>query len=207
MEGFGVQVRTSLGELRVASSLRRLPFRIAVFLWRARRHARRDKDAFSLASAIRPVELATLLRVAAGRREVVELGTGTGWSAISLALADGHRRVVSYDPCVRPQREHYLAQVRPQVRDRIEFRPERDSSGPRQGEQPDVLFIDSHHERDAVVDAFSARRDSLAPGAVVAFHDYGHPDYPGVREAVEQLGLDGSARGTLFLWRAPCDAR
>ena len=39
----------------------------------------------------------------------------------------------------------------------------------------------------------------LAPGAAIVFDDYGHPDYPGVREAVQELGLDGRLVGTLFV--------
>jgi len=61
----------------------------------------------------------------------------------------------------------------------------------------------SSHDRDSVAAAFAAWRNALAPRAVVAFHDYGHPDYPGVREAVRQLELSGEERGGLFVWRAP----
>ena len=50
--------------------------------------------------------------------------------------------------------------------------------------------------------AFAAWRGALAPGAIVVFHDYGHPAYPGVREAVNELGLRGSERGGVFVWRA-----
>jgi hypothetical protein len=41
----------------------------------------------------------------------------------------------------------------------------------------------------------------LAPGAPIVFDDYGHPDYPGVAEAVAELGLTGELRGTLFVHR------
>ncbi len=51
--------------------------------------------------------------------------------------------------------------------------------------------------------AFAAWRDALAPGAVVVFHDYRHPDYPGVRDAVRELALDGYEVGGVFVWRAP----
>jgi len=47
-----------------------------------------------------------------------------------------------------------------------------------------------------------AWRPALAPDAVVAFDDYDHPDYPGVREAIEQLGLPGERAGTLFVYRS-----
>jgi predicted O-methyltransferase YrrM len=191
------------GRLRLLLSLRVLRWRVARFYWRAHRHARRSGDRFSLDSAARPSELAELLALAAGRQVVVELGTGTAWSAIALALDDSTRRIVSYDPSVRPERVAYLKLAGAPARERIELRAEPDSRGPHVGDAaPELLFIDSEHERQPVLDAFAAWRGALAPGAVVVFHDYGHPRYPGVREAVAELGLQGSERGGLFVWRA-----
>jgi predicted O-methyltransferase YrrM len=189
---------------RLALSLRVLPAPVARFVWRAHRHAHRSGDRFSLASAARPAELAGLLALARDRTAVVELGTGTAWSAIALALGDRARRVVSYDPCVRPERAAYLELAGRSVRERIDLRAEPDSQGPRADDSPaQLLFIDSSHERESVMSAFSAWRDALAPGAVVVFHDYRHPDYPGVRQAVVDLALSGSESGGLFVWRAP----
>lgn len=190
-----------LGEVRFALSLRGLPPRVALFMLRARRHALRTGDEFSLASAIRPAELAELLRLARGREAVAELGTGTAVSTIALALADRDRHVATCDPEVRPAREAYLSMAGPGVRERIDFRVQPDSDGPRPGDAVEVLFIDSEHRRDAVVSAFRAWSPSLVPGAVVAFHDYDHPSYPGVREAVEILGLSGKAVGGMFVSR------
>ncbi|MFZ1153370.1 MAG: class I SAM-dependent methyltransferase [Solirubrobacteraceae bacterium] len=148
--------------------------------------------------------MAELLALARGRKLVVELGTGTAWSAIALALDDRTRQVVTYDPCVRHERDAYLDLAGPDVRARIDLRGELDSHGPRNGEsRVQMLFIDSSHERDAVMAAFRAWRDALEPGAVVAFHDYRHPDYPGVREAISDLELSGQESGGLYLWRAP----
>jgi predicted O-methyltransferase YrrM len=180
-----------------------LPPRVALFFLRARRYANHHSDHFTLASAIRPGELAVLLRLGRGRRAVVELGTGTAWSTIALALDEAARRVVTYDPCARPERDMYLECARPSVRSRIEFRDEPDTNGPREGESVELLFIDSEHYRESVLAAFNAWRDSLAPGAAVAFHDYDHPSYPGVREAIDELGLEGQLHGHLFVWQAP----
>jgi predicted O-methyltransferase YrrM len=191
-------------ELRFVLSLRALPARVARFLWSAHRHARRDGDRFSLVSPVRPAELAELLALARGRTMVVELGTGTAWSAIALALDDRARRVVSCDPCVRLEREAYLDLGGPAVRRRIELRHEPDSAGSRPGDPPvELLFIDSSHEREPTVTAFRAWRDALAPGALVIFHDHGNPDYPGVSEAVADLELAGRQSGGLFVWQAP----
>ena len=176
---------------------------VAAFFMRAWWCAQRNEDHFSLDSAIRPPELSELLRLARGRRSVVELGTGTAWSTIALALAERGRRVVSYDPHARPERDAYLARAWPSVQARIEFREEPDSNGPRPGEMVDFLFIDSSHDRASVARAFTAWREALDLDAVVAFHDYDHPSYPGVREAIEELGLKGAVRGSLFVWRVP----
>jgi predicted O-methyltransferase YrrM len=196
-------VKEYAGRALFVLSLRSLPAKVVLFHLRARRYARRSRDEFSLASSIRPGELNALLGLACGRRKVVELGTGTAWSAISLALDDTSRRVITYDPSVRAQREAYLGCAWPSVRERIEFRAEPDSNGPRAGEAVELLFVDSSHDRESVVRAFDAWRDALLPAAVVAFHDYEHPRYPGVREAIAELGLVGSTVGGLFVWRAP----
>jgi predicted O-methyltransferase YrrM len=190
-------------KLRLLLALRVLPRRVARFYWRAWQHALRDDDRFSLVSAARPAELAELLELAHGRRAVVELGTGTAWSAIALALDDGARRIVSYDPSVRVERDAYLALAGVEARERIDLRAEPDSAGPHDGDAAvELLFIDSEHEREAVLAAFAAWREALAADAVVVFHDYAHPQYPGVREAVEQLQLDGEEVGGVFVWRA-----
>ncbi len=193
-----------LARLELLLSLRLLPARVAIFYLRARGEARRSGDRFSLDSAARPHELAELLALARGRRAVVELGTGTAWSAIALALDDPARKIISYDPSVRGEREAYLALAGPGVRWRIELRAEPDTAGPDPGDAPvELLFIDSLHEREAARAAFAAWRAALAPAAVVVFHDYGHPAYPGVAQAVSDLGLEGQHSGGQFVWRAP----
>ena len=196
-------VRAIRSELRLAISLRVLPGRVARFIWRAHRRARRQGDRFSLDSAARPPELAELLALARGREAVVELGTGTAWSTIALALDDPARRVISYDPCVRPEREGYLEIAGPSARNRVELRPQPDSDGPREGDPPvQLLFIDSEHEREPVLAAFGAWHAALAADATVVFHDYDHPAYPGVREAILELGLSGRVSNGLFVWHA-----
>ncbi|HEX4189115.1 MAG TPA: class I SAM-dependent methyltransferase [Solirubrobacteraceae bacterium] len=191
-------------ELRLALSLRALPPRVARFFWRARRLAARSGDDFSLLSPARPAELAELLALARGRTAVVELGTGTAWSSIALALHDSKRRVISCDPIVRSQREAYLELAGAVVRARIELRAEPDDAGPRPGDPPvELLFVDSSHERKPTVAAFRAWRGALAPGALVVFHDHANAEYPGVREAVEELELAGETRASMFVWHAP----
>ena len=62
-----------------------------------------------------------------------------------------------------------------------------------------MLYIDSSHERQATIEELRAWRSVLLPGAIVVLDDFTHPEFPGVREAVRELGLTGSQHGTLFV--------
>jgi predicted O-methyltransferase YrrM len=144
-----------------------------------------------------------LIALARGRRSVVELGTGTAWTTIALALADRGRRVVSYDPEAHAQREHYLALIDVGTRARIELRRQLGQEATPAPDSVDFLFIDCAHDRVSTADSFRTWEGAIVPGGVVAFHDYDHPEFPGVREAVEELQLAGAASGGLFVWRKP----
>lgn len=184
-----------------------LPPRVARFYVRADAYARTHGDAFALTRPARPEDLAALLGVAKGRRHVVELGTGVGWTAIALALADHSRRVLSYDPVWHPHRVAYLRIAGEGARERVELRLKPGEDGPADGDQAvDLLFIDiGGHSRADTIAGFLAWRAALAPGAAVAFHDYG-PAFPGVAEALGALGLTGSVLGeSLFVWIAPAE--
>lgn len=67
----------------------------------------------------------------------------------------------------------------------------------------DLLFIDSSHTREATLQEWHAWRPRLAPGALVVFDDHGHPEFPGVAEAVRELGLDGHVEAGMFVWQGP----
>ena len=43
----------------------------------------------------------------------------------------------------------------------------------------------------------------LAPGAYIVFDDFTHAEYPGVRQAVDELGLQGYAIHGLFVHQVP----
>lgn len=195
--------RTLATRARETWALRRLGWRVGRFRWRAQRLAARLDDDWALEAATNAQDLATLLRLARGRRRVAELGTATGWTAMSLALADPGLRVASFDPVVHAHRDRYLGLVAPSVRRRIEFVPAPGSRAAAGSGPVEMLFIDSTHEREGTLAEFRAWRERLEPGAVVAFHDYGHPEFPGVAQAVAELGLDGEVHGGLFVWFSP----
>lgn len=190
-------------EPRHAFRLRVLPRRVAWFQWRAHRLARRLDDRFSLASATRAPDLAALLELSAGRRRVVELGTATGWTAISLALADRERTITSFDPLEIPIRREYLMLVPADVRERITFVAAPGVSGPREAHPIDLLYIDSSHSREDTIAEVQAWQPVFRTGTVVVFDDFTHADFPGVGEAVRELGLAGEQRGTMFVHVAP----
>jgi predicted O-methyltransferase YrrM len=180
-----------------------MSLRVRWFLWRARRLARRRDHEWGLQAATRTGDLAELLRLARGRRRVVELGTGPGWTAIALALDDPERRVITCDPVEHDHRAEYLA-LAPGARARVEWLAMEGAAAASAATDPvDLLFVDSTHEREPTLAEFRAWRPRLAAGAVVAFHDHGHPEFPGVEAAVRELGLDGERRGGMFVWRAP----
>ena len=191
---------TPLAVLARNIELLRLPPRVAIFYSRARRLAARSGDAWSLQSATKPESLAKLLAVAKGRERLVEIGTGTAWTTVALALADARRSVVSFDPVVRPERDRYLDLGGPSARERIELV---DAPGEQGGvEGPvDMVFIDGSHERERTIATFELWRQSLARGGVIAFHDYGNDAYPGVGEAITEMGLDGDVVRDIFVWR------
>ncbi|HEX5308885.1 MAG TPA: class I SAM-dependent methyltransferase [Solirubrobacteraceae bacterium] len=177
--------------------------KVALFHWRAHRLALRLGDSFSLTSATRPRDLAKLIELAHSRKCVVELGTGTAWTAISLALANRACKVVSYDPIERPERDFYIRLVGLSVRDRVELIVAPGADGGAGGDQPvDMLYIDSSHACQETIREVRAWQPALADDALLVFDDFTHPLYPGVREAVAQLGLGGQQHGSLFVHRA-----
>ena len=188
-------------------ALRRLPLGVAIFQWRAWRLGATLGDEFGRVSATRPPRLATILKLAKDSRLVVELGTAQGWTAISLALADPRREVLSYDPFERPEPKRYLALVPEHVRRRVTFVVARGDSGPSTDRPVDLLFIDTTHEQAETVREVEAWRPALRGGSWLVLDDYGHPDFPGVKAAVSEMQLDGEERGGLFVHRVTGPAR
>lgn len=188
-------------EVRFLWSLRHLPWRVAIFQWRAWRLGAQLGDESGRMSATRPKKLATILRLAGSGRFVVELGTWQGWTAISLALAHPERDVISYDPFERSEPRRYLELVPEQVRRRVTFEIERGDSGPRDDRPVDLLYVDSTHSRIDTIRELEAWWSVLRDGSWVVLDDYAHPDFPGVGEAVRELQLEGEQRDGLFIHR------
>jgi predicted O-methyltransferase YrrM len=189
--------------VRQIAYVAQLPGPAARFYVRALATALRRGDRRSLVGSTRPRELAALLHAAEGHRRVVELGTGTAWTTIALLLADRERRVATYDPADYEERQWYLERLDSHARSRLEILTRADDQPADDAFTPDLVFIDSSHERDQTISAFRTWEPRLPPGGVVAFHDYGDPAWPGVDDAIRALGLDGQAAGFLFMWTKP----
>jgi predicted O-methyltransferase YrrM len=178
----------------------RLPPRVALFYLRARRHAERIGDADTLVGSAAPSQVAVLLRLARPHAEVVEIGTAGAWTSIAVALAHPRARVTTYDNAPRDVVADYL-RLAPEAEPRITFvhgAGERPRAEPR---EVGLLFVDGNHEQGSTVATFQAWRERIVPGGVVVFHDF-HSSWPGVRGAIDELGLSGSVTTSMFVWRA-----
>jgi methyltransferase family protein len=185
---------------RAILALRVLPRRAALFYVRASFRALRLDDRWSFWSTLPPRELSVLVDLTRGRKAVVELGTGTGWTALVLALAEPQCVVRTYDTLEKPHRAAYLALADPEARGRIVLVNGRGEEAAPPPDPIDLLYVDSNHDRAVVRRSFERWRDSIACGGFAAFDDYANDNYPGVREAVSELGLQGRTVGRLFIW-------
>ncbi|MEA2149209.1 MAG: hypothetical protein QOD69_1039 [Solirubrobacteraceae bacterium] len=186
-----------------AASLARLPRPVARFWVRAMRRAQADHDTWSIDVACRPAELRVLLDALGDAPRVAEVGTAAGWTTACIALARPGREVHSWDVEAHPERERYLALLADADRARVQLHDRPGGLGPQDPPPVDAVFIDSSHLLEETLATFRTWEPALAPGGVVAFHDYDDDDYPGVTEAVRELGLRGEARGHLFVWHKP----
>ena len=184
-------------------NLAALPRPVARFWYRALRRAQAEGDTWSIDVACRPAELRVLLDALAGARRVAEIGTAAAWTTSCIALAQPGREVHSWDVEAHPERERYLALLDPADRARVHLHDRPGGVGPSDPPTVDAVFIDSSHEREETISTFRTWEPALGPGGVVAFHDWDDEAYPGVTEAVSELGLAGEARGHLFVWRKP----
>lgn len=187
-----------------AISLLRLPPTVLRFYVRALWRAWRTGDRTSPRIAAHPRELEPVLRAAGNAECIVEIGTGTAWTAIALTLARPGREVISLDVWDRPERDRYLALAPADARERLRLVSRAGEDGP-DGllDTADFVFVDSSHTREETLKTFETWSPCVRPGGAVAFHDYGNAEYPGVADAISELGLQGEESHLLFVWRKP----
>jgi predicted O-methyltransferase YrrM len=184
-----------------ATSLAQLPRPVAGFWLRALRRAQAAHDTWSIDVACRPAELRVLLDALQGARRVAEVGTAAAWTTCCLTLAQPGREVHSWDVEAHPERERYLALLAAADRGRVHLHDRPGGLGPADPPPVDAVFIDSSHEYDETIATFRTWQPAVAPGGIIAFHDWQDDAYPGVTQAVRDLALAGEARGHLYVWR------
>lgn len=146
-----------------------------------------------------------LARLAAGK-DVLEVGAFKGRSTICLAREARTVDVIdTFDGRATPQPGPTLREFRENTdrrRGRAFVGVHRGSSAEvlptlaAAGSSYDLVFIDGDHDEAAVRADVDAVLPLLRPGGLLALHDYGNKDDPGVKAAVDSLLLDG--RGELL---------
>lgn len=157
--------------------------------------------------------LADFARQVPADQEIVELGVFNGRTALIMAWGakQGHGAHVTaidpwdlpgnvYDPPFtdadsRNWAHYWVSQLG--YADRIELiQTFSENIAPNWGAQPGqppvgLLFVDGDHTKEGARRDIEAWARHLAPGAVIAVDDYGHPDWPGVGEAIDELVAEG----------------
>ncbi len=161
-------------------------------------------DGLTVSTSLTEGETEELARLAAGR-DVLEIGSAYGYSAVTMALA-GAVHVTAVDPHAwLGSHDAMLANLdKAGVADRVTM-VRAASPGALDGLGPfGLVFIDGDHGAAAVMADVEAARKLLAPGGVLACHDLGEDCCcPGVRQALTALfpaGPDEIA-GTLAIYR------
>ena len=156
--------------------------------------------------------LADLATQVPADQEIVELGVFQGRTAMIMAwgAAQGHGAHITaidawdlpgntYGPPFNQAESKTWAAYRIRelgYRDRIELIQAfstgvADLWASKRGKSVGLLFVDDDHSYTGARRAIETWAPHLAPGAVIAVDDYGHPDWPGVKEAVDDLVNEG----------------
>jgi|SRR5215510_5822631 len=69
-------------------------------------------------------------------------------------------------------------------------------------EPVDMVFIDGDHRYETVVADIAWALDNTKSGALICGHDYGHPQWPGVKQAVDEIFANKAkiAKESIIWW-------
>lgn len=62
-------------------------------------------------------------------------------------------------------------------------------------------FVDHDHEYDTTRDAWNLLWPLITPGGILAFHDFGHPDYPGGTLFLRENCLTNRTEGSSIVYK------
>lgn len=159
-----------------------------------------------ISTSVSEDEAAMLAQLAAGKN-VLEIGSAYGYSAVVMGLA-GATTVTAVDPhtwlpSLAPMKDNLLSY---NVADRVVIVAEgAETAVPRFQEDGflfDLVWIDGDHSEPAVIRDVELALSVLAPGGVLACHDYDEESCPGVRPALDAtVGEPHELVGTLAIYR------
>ncbi len=156
-------------------------------------------DGPEILTAIQPVEADELARLAAGK-DVLEIGSAMGYSAIIMALAGG--RVTGIDSHLG---DNWLGDTLGIMRANmaahgvdVEIIAELDTVAmPRlhaEGRRFDLVFVDAGGGYDEVTFDVTWGLKLLRPGGSIAVHDYGHVGYTDKKKVCDEIFPDGPTK-------------
>lgn len=160
----------------------------------------------TISTSLTERETAELARLAAFA-DVLEVGSAYGFSAITMALAgaavtavDPHVWLDSYGQMQANLGVYSVADQVTVLREGAETAlPRLAAAGQRYG----LIWIDGDHSRDAVARDVRLALPLLAPGGVLACHDYGEDTCPGVAEALDAWQRPDFVIDTLAIYDDP----
>lgn len=133
-----------------------------------------------------------------------ELGLGGGLlsSMIMQELPEVH--LIGVDIMARPDRSYKVRQLASIYRDRytlLEMTTDQAATIVDDGEL-DFVFIDAGHSYEAVVSDIKHWAPKVRTGGLIMGHDYGHPKYTGVAQAVDEAFSGVTVHGET-IWSVP----
>jgi hypothetical protein len=156
-----------------------------------------------------PAEGKALAELARGKR-VLEIGSYCGLSTVCMARTALHVTAVDYfDGRATPEPGDTLERFQANVE---RYGVAGKVTAVRPGEELplpmyDLAFIDAAHDYESVSADAERAIGLLAPGGLLAFHDYKHPSHGGIERVVDELLLDGgeliSVHETVAVVRPP----
>lgn len=123
----------------------------------------------------------------AAGRWVLELGTASGRSTVCLAQSAAH--VTAVDVADQTDAAEWVRRYG--LADRVTFRRgDVAEVVPTLTGPFDLIFIDTEHDAASVTRDIEASLTVLAPGGLLAFHDYPDPSWPQVRPTVDAFARE-----------------
>ena len=126
----------------------------------------------------------------------VEMGTGLGANAMNLLKNNPDLTLiqVAYYPgtltghSTKKARKKWFERIKPYMnRSKIIEKKSEEAAKLVEDESVDFVFIDGNHFYESVKQDIELWRPKVKKGGMISGHDYGHPDWPGVKKAVDEI--------------------